>query len=442
MKKDSAAGVIAIGMDHQWLPFTPNRDFEADPKMFSRAEGAYYYDPSGAKIFDGVSGLFTTPAGHGLVEIADAVRQQLLELDYTPSFLRAHAKSFALADAIADLLPKSLSRIFFVNSGSDAVDTAIKICLLYHRVRKQGTRGTFVSRDRAYHGVNLGGVALAGMVNNRRTFGPPGLPVVHMRDTFLDQNRFTPGRGKYGVELADDLLRLIRLHGAENIAACFVEPIAGSTGVLVPPEGYLERLREICTEHGILLVFDEVICGFGRTGEAFAAQTMGVTPDIITMAKAITNGAVPMGAVAVSGEIYSTIMDEAKKGQIEFFHGYTWSAHPVACAAALAALDIYERDGLFERGRRLSPAFLSAVFALEGTPGITDIRGMGMMAAVDIDPVVCGCDGYELQKRLFDRGLHIKATGNSIMMAPPFISTEEELETMVATLRDTLWRGR
>lgn len=428
-----------ISMDHQWLPFTPNRDFLSDPKMFSRAHGIHYVDDRGKQILDGVSGLFTTPAGHGRREIADAVRDQLLELDFTPSFLRAHSKSFAVADAVTPLLPLALNKLFFVNSGSEAIDTAMKICLAYHRARGEAGRSMFVSRERAYHGVNFGGVALAGMVNNRRAFGPSSLPVVHMRHTWTEDNRFTPGQAPLGVELADDLLRLIELHGGENIAACVVEPIAGSTGVLVPPAGYLERLREHCTEHGILLVFDEVICGFGRTGKAFGAQSFGVTPDIITMAKAITNGCIPMGAVAVSEAVHNAILDAASsRNSIEFFHGYTWSAHPAACAAALASQKIYREEKLFERAASLSDGFLRQLFDLAGTAGVVDIRGYGLLGGVDVDPKVLGWDGYTLQKRLFDRGLHIKTTGNCAIFAPPFVSTSEQIEEMIAIFRETL----
>jgi beta-alanine--pyruvate transaminase len=427
--------------DHQWLPFTPNRDFRKDPRLFSAARGAYYYGAEGEKIFDGSSGLFTTPAGHGRAEIADAVHDQILELDFTSSFLRAHKKSFTTAERLAALLPDKLDRLFFVSSGSEAVDTAIKVSLAYHRARGEGTRAMFVSRERSYHGVNLGGVALGGLVNNRRAFGVSAIPVVHMRHTWLASNKFTLGQPKYGVELAEDLLRAVDLYGAENIAACFVEPIAGSTGVLVPPVGYLERLREICTAHKILLVFDEVICGFGRTGNAFAAQSFAVTPDIITMAKAITNGNIPMGAVAIHRDIHDVIMNAAPAHNIEFFHGYTWSAHPVACAAALATLDIYRKENLFERTAALSQYFLDRVFSLAGVPGVVDIRGFGMLAGIETDPAVIGMNGYELQKTLFDAGLHIKTTGNNAILSPPFVSEKEEIDTMVETLRTVLTVG-
>src|SRR6184192_2559453 len=298
--------------------------------------------------------------------------------------MRGHPGAFALADGVAALTPQGLDHVFFCNSGSEAVDTAMKIALAYHLARNEGQRGYFVSRERAYHGVNIGGTALSGMVRNREAFGALLPGVLHLRHTLLPENRLTRGMGSTGAELADDLLRFVNLVGEKRIAAVFVEPIAGSTGVIVPPRGYLERLREICTRYGILLVFDEVICGFGRTGEPFAATSFGVTPDIITMAKALTNGAQPMGAVAVSQRIYDAIVNTAADGAIEFFHGYTYSAHPAACAAGIATLDIYRKEGLFERGRELAPYFQDAIFSLQGAPHVADIRGYGMFAAVEL----------------------------------------------------------
>ena len=429
------------GLESQWLPFTPNRAFKQDPVVFDRAEGNYFFTPEGDKILDGSSGLFTTPAGHGRREIADAVRDQILRLDYTSSFLRSHPASWAAIVAVARLLPRELRQIFFVNSGSEAVDTALKIALQYHRCRKQASRTMFVSRERAYHGSNLSGVALSGIASNRREFGSPLLPVVHIRHTWLEANRYQPGQGEHGAELADDLLRLIQLHGAENIAACIVEPIAGSCGVLAPPVGYLERLREICDEFGVLLIFDEVICGFGRTGAAFAAQAFGVTPDLMTMAKAITNGIVPMGAVAVKQEIYDTIVDSAPTLRTEMFHGYTASAHPVACAACIAAQQIYVAEDLFARAAQLSLPFLKKLFQLSGASGVVDVRGYGMLAAVEIDPTVIGGDGYAVQKELVKRGLHIKVTGNNLIVAPPFTSSPEELDFIALRIAEVCQAG-
>ncbi|QPC41763.1 aminotransferase class III-fold pyridoxal phosphate-dependent enzyme [Kaustia mangrovi] len=426
-------------LDAHWMPFTANRAFKADPKIVTGADGMYFRNASGGRVLDGSSGLFTSAAGHCRKEIADAVDRQLRELDYAPSFMRGHPKSFELAKRIAALTPPGINRVFFVNSGSEAVDTAMKICLAYQRARGRGTRTLFVSRERAYHGVNFGGVALSGMQKNREAFGF-GLPTVaHMRHTWLAENKFTKGQPEHGAELAEDLERMVALYGADNIAACFVEPIAGSCGVLVPPSGYLERLREICDRHGILLVFDEVICGFGRTGKAFAAQSFGVTPDVMTMAKAITNGAQPMGAVAVRQEVYDTVTESASDGAVEFFHGYTFSAHPAACAASLAALDIYEGEGLFERARAMSARFLDAIFGLADLPVVTDIRGYGLIAGIDFALANRpGLRGNEIQARLFDAGLHVKATGDCAIVAPAFIVEDSHIDEMCSVLRDVL----
>jgi beta-alanine--pyruvate transaminase len=426
-------------LENYWMPFTPNRDFKADPKIFVRAEGMYFWAEDGHRVLDGSSSLFTSAAGHGRREIADAVHRQLLELDYISSFTRGHPKAFELAERLAGLLPEGLDRVFFVNSGSEAVDTAMKMALAYHRARGEGQRQLFVSRERAYHGVNFGGVALSGMVRNRQTFGFGLRPVAHMRHTWLPENRFVKGMPEQGAELADDLQRITNLYGAETIAACFVEPIAGSAGVLVPPRGYLERLREICDRHGILLVFDEVICGFGRTGQAFAAQSFGVTPDLVTMAKAITNGAQPMGAVAAGRAVHDAVVDGAPADSVEFFHGYTFSAHPAACAAGLATLDIYERERLFERGAALSGYFLDRLFELADLPVVTDIRGYGLLAGIDLAPSDRpGLRGHAVQKRLFDAGLHVKCTGDAALIAPALIAETAHIDEMCDVLRRVL----
>ena len=428
-----------LSLDEYWMPFTPNRDFKSDPKMVVRAEGMFYWNDRGDKLIDACSGMFCVNAGHGRKEIAEAVYRQLSELDFIAPFLRGHPKSFELAQRVAELTPGDLNHIFFTNSGSESVDTAMKVALAYYQAHGQGGRNMFVSRERAYHGVNFGGVSLSGMVNNRRKFGPSLPGIAHMRHTHLKENAFTPGEGTHGVELAEDLQRFVALYGAENIAACFVEPIAGSTGCLVPPRGYLKRLREICDQHGILLVFDEVICGFGRTGKAFAAQSFGVTPDLITMAKGLTNGAQPMGAVAVSERIHDTIMGAAPEGAIEFFHGYTYSGHPAACAAGLATLDIYKNDGLFERGRELSPYFLDAVFSLKDIPVVADIRGYGMFAAIDVQPDGApGRRGQAFQKKLFANGLNLKTTGDCAILAPPLIADRSHVDLIADILRKTL----
>ncbi|RME99452.1 MAG: aminotransferase class III-fold pyridoxal phosphate-dependent enzyme, partial [Alphaproteobacteria bacterium] len=332
-----------------------------------------------------------------------------------------------------------INHVFFTNSGSEAVDTALKIAMAYHRARGEGQRIRFVSRERAYHGVNIGGTSLSGMVKNRETFLGVMPNVVCMRHTWLEENRFTRGQPEHGAELAEDLQRFVDTYGAATIAACFVEPIAGSTGVLLPPKGYLERLREICDANGILLVFDEVICGFGRLGAPFAAQAFGVTPDIMTMAKALTNGSQPMGAVAVKDEIYDTIVNSAPEGAIEFFHGYTYSAHPAACAAGNATQTIFREEKLFERAAELSDYFLDAVFALQDIDIVTDIRGMGMLTGIDIAPGPApGVRGAKMQKQLFANGMHVKFTGDAGIFAPPLVTTREQIDEMCAIFRKTL----
>jgi beta-alanine--pyruvate transaminase len=426
-------------LERHWMPFTSNRDFKRQPRMFVRASGMHYFDPAGRQVLDGSSGLFCSPAGHCRPEIAAAVAEQLHTLDYTPSFMRGHPGAFALADAVAALTPRGLDHVFFCNSGSEAVDTAMKIALAYHLARNEGQRSYFVARERAYHGVNIGGTALSGMVRNRDTYGALLPGVLHLRHTLLPENRLTRGVGRAGAELADDLLRFVNLVGEKRIAAVFVEPIAGSTGVLVPPHGYLERLREICDRYGILLVFDEVITGFGRTGAAFAATSFNVTPDIMTMAKALTNGAQPMGAVAVRTSIYRTIVDAAPDGAPEFFHGYTYSAHPAACAAGLATLGIYQREQLFARARELSGYFLDKMFALQDLSAVHDVRGYGLLAGIELKAGKApGARGAELQAKLFDRGLHVKTTGDNAIMAPAFIATHADIDLMSAMLRDAI----
>ena len=426
-------------LEKHWMPFTGNRDFKADPRLVVRGQGVHYWDHKGGKILDGSSGLFCSAAGHCRPEIADAVHKQIKEMDFVAPFQSGHPASFELADKISKLTPDGLDHVFFTNSGSEAVDTALKIAMAYHRARGEGQRTRFVSRERAYHGVNIGGTSLSGMVKNRETFSGLMSNIVHMRHTWLEENRFTKGQPETGAYLADDLDRFAQTYGGTTIAACFVEPIAGSTGVLVPPKGYLERLREICDTHGIVLVFDEVICGFGRTGMAFAAQSFGVTPDIITMAKALTNGAVPMGAVAVKDEIYDTVVNAAPENAIELFHGYTYSAHPVACAAGLATLQIYEKEGLFERAEELSPYFLDKVFSLRDLSAVTDIRGYGMIAAIDVaGGEVPGARGTQIQKDLFWNGLHVKFTADTGIVAPPLIAEKEHIDEIVEMLREKL----
>lgn len=426
-------------LEHQWMPFTGNRDFKAEPRLIVRGEGVYYWNHKGEKMLDGSSGLFCCAAGHGRKEIADAVAKQLMEVEFTPHFQMGHPSSFELASRIAKLTPEGLNRIFFTNSGSEAVDTAMKIAMAYHRAKKDGQRIRFVSRERAYHGVNIGGTSLSGMVKNRETF-PGVIPnVVHMRHTWQPENRFVWGQPEKGKELADDLQRFCDTYGGNTIAACFVEPIAGSTGVLVPPKGYLERLREICDAQGILLVFDEVICGFGRTGKVFAAQSFNVTPDMITMAKAVTNGAQPLAAVAVKEGIYETVVNAAPQDTIELFHGYTYSGHPAACAAGLASLDIYAREGLFEKAAEMVPYFQQAMMSLKGHAEVTDIRGYGLLAGVDVKPGKApGARGTAMQKKLFWSGLHLKFTGDTGIVAPPFVAEKTHIDQIVDILSKAL----
>ena len=422
-----------------WMPFSPNKEFKQDPRILVRAKGMYCYTPDGREVIDASSGLFCVAAGHCRPEIARAVAEQLETLDFIAPFLRAHPKAFELAQRITEYTPAGMNRVFFVNSGSESVDTAMKMALMYHRVRGQPQRQLFVSRERAYHGVNMGGVSLAGMANNRRAFGTGLAGVYHMRHTGLPQNRFAVGQPDHGAELADDLLRFCQLYGGENIAAVFVEPTAGSFGCLPPPKGYLNRLREICDEHGILLVFDEVITGWGRMGANFGAQAFGVTPDLLTMAKALTNGAQPMGAVAAKQSVYDTITDAGPERGVEFFHGYTYSAHPASCAAGLAMMDIFRDEKLIERAGAMSPRFLEALFSLKDLPIVTDIRGIGMMAAVDVAlDKVPGARGHEAQKRLFDIGLNLKSTGDALIVAPPFVAEDRHIDEIVTKMRNVL----
>ena len=430
---------VANALESFWMPFSANKEFKGEPRMFARAKGMYFYTPDGREVIDASAGLFCVAAGHCRQEIADAVYEQLQTLDFTAPFMRAHSKAFELAERITHYTPEGVNRVFFVNSGSESIDTAMKMALAYHRVRGEPQRQIFISRERAYHGVNMGGVSLAGMVNNRRAFGLGLGGVHHMRHTHLPENKFISGQPENGADLADDLQRFCALYGGENIAAVFVEPTAGSIGCLPPPKGYLNKLRAICDQHGILLVFDEVITGWGRMGAPFAAQAFGVTPDIMTMAKALTNGAQPMGAVATRQAVYDTIINGGPKAGVEFFHGYTYSAHPAACAAGLAMMDIFAKERLVERAAAMSPRFMAAIHSLRDCPIVTDIRSIGMMAAVDVAmDGVPGNRGHEAQKRLYDAGLNLKATGDALIIAPPLVLEDKHIDEIVTKLRSVL----
>jgi len=422
-----------------WIPFTPNRSFKKDPRMLVRAEGLYFWNDRGDRLLDGCSGFFCCPLGHGRPEIIDAISQQYAQLDFGPPFQYSHPGAIELSERLVEITPGDLDRVFFTNSGSEAVETAMKIAMAYHHSRGEGTRQRFVSRERGYHGMNMGGVSLSGMLKNRESFGP-GVPgVVHMRHTWQEANRFVPGQGEHGVELADDLQRAVELCGAQNIAACIVEPIAGSTGILVPPKGYLGRLREICDDHGILLIFDEVITGFGRTGGAFAADTFDVLPDIMTLAKALTNGAVPMGAVVVRNGIYEQITNAAPEGAIELFHGYTYSAHPMACAAGIATQAIYRREDVFARGAALAPRFQESVFALRDIGIVRDVRGFGLLAGIDLEPDGGpGARGALALRRFYDAGLVVRMTGDTLILAPALVAEPEQADRICEIVDEVL----
>ncbi|NIJ17900.1 aspartate aminotransferase family protein [Sphingobium vermicomposti] len=405
--------------------------------MLVEASGMYYRSGDGREILDGTAGLWCVNAGHGRKEIASAVAAQLESLDYAPSFLLGHPLAFQFAERLADIAPPGLDRIFFTGSGSESVDTALKIALAYQRAIGQGTRTRLVGRERAYHGVGFGGISVGGLVNNRRMFTTLH-GVDHMRHTHdPSRNLLSKGLPEHGAELADDLERLVELHGAETIAAVIVEPVAGSTGVLLPPRDYLKRLREIATRHGILLIFDEVITGFGRLGSPFASQHFDVVPDIITTAKGLTNGAMPMGAVFTSRDVHDGLM-QGPEAAIELFHGYTYSGHPASCAAGLAALDIYQRDGLFTRAAELEDHWQRSLLELQNAPHIVDVRAMGLIAGVELSsrPNEPGARGYQLFLECFEKGLLVRASGDTIVLSPPLIIDRDQIDRIAQTLFD------
>ncbi|HYM44101.1 MAG TPA: aspartate aminotransferase family protein [Steroidobacteraceae bacterium] len=423
-----------------WLPFTANRQFKSKPRLLARASGMHYWTADGREILDAVAGLWCVNAGHGRREIAAAVNAQLETLDYAPAFQMGHPGAFALANELVKIAPPGLDHAFFTNSGSESVDTALKIALAYHRMRGEPTRTRLIGRERGYHGVGFGGISVGGISPNRRMWSASLLPGVdHLPHTHdLAKNAFSRGQPEHGAQLADELERLIALHDASTIAAVIVEPIAGSAGVLLPPRGYLQRLREICTRHGILLIFDEVITGFGRTGAPFAAQEFGVTPDVITLAKGLTNGCLPMGAVLVGKPVYEAFM-QGPDG-IELFHGYTYSGHPVACAAALATLGIYQREGLLTRARALSKDWEEAAHALKGLPHVIDVRNYGLICGLELAPLPAkaGARGFEVFLKCFERGVLVRVTGDIIALSPPLIVERAQIDRIFTTLAEVL----
>ena len=431
---------LDLDLENYWMPFTANRQFKNEPRLVEAADGVYYRSHDGRRLIDGISGLWCVNAGHNRAEIVAAVQRQVAELDFAPSFQMGHPAAFELAAELAALLPGDLGHPFFVNSGSEAIDTALKIALAYHRRRGEAGRTRLIGRERAYHGVGFGGLSVGGIGLNRVPYGPllPGVDhLPHTHDPA--RNAFSRGQPEHGAARADALRDLIALHGAETIAAVIVEPMAGSAGVLVPPVGYLERLRAICDEHGILLIFDEVITGFGRLGAPFAATYFAVQPDIVTLAKALTNGTVPMGAVAVREAIFDTFM-EGPEGAIEFTHGYTYSGHPLACAAARAALALYQRDGLLTRAADLDAHWADAAHGLRGLPQVIDIRNIGLTAAVELAPLPGqpGVRGMRALQYAFERGAFLRVTGDIIALAPPLIITRAQIDELFALVAETI----
>ncbi|MBT1444573.1 aspartate aminotransferase family protein [Shewanella sp. JM162201] len=436
-----ASGHDKPSLEHYWMPFTANRQFKASPRLLASAEGMFYKDVDGNPVLDSTAGLWCCNAGHGRQKISEAVSRQIRELDYAPSFQMGHPIAFELASRLAEIAPRGLNRIFFTNSGSESVDTALKMALAYHRANGQPTRTRFIGRELGYHGVGFGGISVGGIGNNRRTFSQQILQGVdHLPHTLdIGKNAFSRGFPAHGLEKAEVLEQLITLHGAENIAAVIVEPMSGSAGVILPPEGYLKRLREITQKHGILLIFDEVITGFGRVGDAFAAQRWGVTPDLMTTAKALNNGTIPMGAVFVSQDIHDACMHGPEE-LIEFFHGYTYSGHPVAAAAALATLDIYKEEKLFERTKELEGYWEDAVHSLKGLPNVIDIRNTGLVAGIQMSPnnEGVGRRGYRVFERCFKNGTLVRVTGDIIAMSPPLIVEKAHIDQMINTLADAI----
>jgi beta-alanine--pyruvate transaminase len=423
-----------------WMPFTANRQFKSKPRLLVAAKDMHYTSIDGRRLLDGTAGLWCVNAGHGRQKVVEAVRDQVGRMDYAPAFQMGHPLAFELASRLAAMLPGDLDHVFFTNSGSEAVDTALKIAIAYHRAKGQGTRQRLIGRERGYHGVGFGGISVGGIVNNRKFFGSLLNGVDHLPHTHnLAKNAFSRGQPGWGAELAEDLERIVALHDASNIAAVIVEPVAGSTGVLIPPKGYLEKLRQICDKHGILLIFDEVITGFGRLGASFATEHFGILPDIITTAKGITNGTVPMGAVFVRKGIYEAFMSGPEEA-IELFHGYTYSAHPLACAAGVASLDIYRDEGLFERANGLAGYWADAVHSLKDVRNVIDLRNLGLIAGIELEPLAGKPTkrAFDAFLRCYEKGLLIRTTGDIIALSPPLIVEKSHIDQMFGTLGEVL----
>ncbi|TIW98758.1 MAG: aspartate aminotransferase family protein [Mesorhizobium sp.] len=423
-----------------WMPFTANRQFKQAPRMMVSAKDMHYTTSDGRKVLDGTAGLWCVNAGHCRPKITEAIQQQAAELDYAPAFQMGHPIVFELANRLVDIAPKGMDHVFFTNSGSESVETALKMAIAYHRVRGEGSRTRLIGRERGYHGVNFGGISVGGIVTNRKMFGTLLGGVDHMPHTHLpEKNAFTKGVPEHGAELSNELERIVALHDASTIAAVIVEPVAGSTGVILPPKGYLQKLREICTKHGILLIFDEVITGFGRLGTPFAADYFGVTPDIMTTAKGVSNGVIPMGAVFVKKEIHDAFMT-GPEHMIEFFHGYTYSGNPIACAAALGTLDTYKEEGLLTRGEELAPYWEDALHSLKGEPNVIDIRNIGLIGAIELAPIAGQPTkrAFSAFVKAFERGALIRTTGDIIALSPPLIITKGQINELIDHVREVL----
>ncbi len=437
---DPKTAATVPDMQALWMPFTANRQFKADPRLLVRAEGMYYESHDGRRVLDGTAGLWCVNAGHARAKIVEAVRSQIAELDYAPGFQMGHPKAFELASRLVELSGRKMGQVFFTNSGSEAVDTALKIALAYHRARGEGQRTRLIGRERGYHGVGFGGISVGGISANRKAFGAMLPGVDHLAHTHdLAHNAFSHGQPAWGAHLADELERIVALHDASTIAAVIVEPVAGSTGVLIPPRGYLQRLREICDRHGILLIFDEVITGFGRLGAPFAMDRFQVVPDLMTTAKGVTNGVVPMGAVFSRPGIYETFM-QGPEHVIELFHGYTYSGHPLACAAGLATLDTYAEERLFERAAELEPYWEEKLHSLRGLAHVIDIRNLGLVGAVELAPLAAQptVRAYQVFTECYRRGVMVRFTGDIIAVSPPLIISREQIDTLVGTLGEVI----